>query len=286
MPSRITTAPPSAARPVNLRTTVRLVDDGEAWEQGIRFRPENCSTGYSLDPLCADPEAVGGKEDGDPPDVVEWDPIAIYYPDSCPYALNEEVYADLTTRARRGLEAQTSHLIEEALWSGTVDGVDFTSTHPNVALTQTADVGTPAPPVSALQQIDELLIAALGGRRGMIHVPMALMHQASFYNLLRREGPIWETVTGNVIVPGTGYSGTNPDNEADGDNLWIYGTSPVELRLGPPEVPGDLASSTDRATNQLVVRAERLALAYWDLCAHVGVPVCTTDPGPACESES
>jgi hypothetical protein len=135
--------------------------------------------------------------------------------------------------------------------------------------------------------MDELLSNALGGRKGMIHVPAPLFHQFAFYGLIRERGPIWETVTGNVVVPGTGYTGTDPDGDTDPNATWIYGTSPVELRLSQVEiVPGSIDAAIDHANNEIVVRAERLALAYWDLCAHVGVPVCTTDPGPECGSES
>jgi len=120
----------------------------------------------------------------------------------------------------------------------------------------------------------------------MIHAPAQLLHHFAFYGLLEKNGNVWETKTGNIVVPGTGYTGTDPANDDDG-NLWIYGTSPVELRLSEiMVVPGDLDGAVDRATNQIIVRAERYALAYWDLCAHVGVPVCLTDPGPACGSVS
>jgi hypothetical protein len=287
MPRQEIPAPPSAARSINLRTTARIVEDSFRWENGIKFRPEPCGPGESLDPLCADPEDEGGKDAGTPPSIVEFDPFGFSLPDSCAYALNEGLYEELSGRARRALEAQTSHMIEEALWTGVVDGIDFTIAHPNRPLIAAPVQGTPAPPVSALAQMDELLSNALGGRKGMIHVPAPLFHQFAFYGLIRERGPIWETVTGNVVVPGTGYTGTDPDGDTDPNATWIYGTSPVELRLSQVEiVPGSIDAAIDHANNEIVVRAERLALAYWDLCAHVGVPVCTTDPGPECGSES
>jgi hypothetical protein len=274
----VVSAPP-APRPVNLRTSARLVDDGFRWEQGISLLPETCFPGGSEDP-CAGPETV--KASGTATELVEWDPYGIYTYEQCAYTLNDEAYGDLAGRARRSLEAQTSHLVETILWTGIVDGVAFDATHPNVPLIDTATVGTPAPPTTALMQMDQLLITALGGRRGMIHVPVPLMH---FFDddLIQRNGSIWETSTGNIVVPGTGYTGSAPDGSMDTGVLWIYGTSMVELRLSEIVVlPGDLRSAVNRGTNQIVVRAERLALAYWDLCAHVGVPVCTTDPGPDC----
>lgn len=283
---QVVAAPPSAARSVNLRSSARLVDDGLNWYSGISFVPEPCEGGFSLDP-CADPESELGKESGDAPGTVSWDPYDLYVPDRCDYIQNPAQFDDLVARARRALEAQTSHLVEEILWTGIVDGVDFTASHPNTALTDATVVGSPAPPVSALAQMDRLLEAALGGKRGMIHVPADLMFQLAFYGAVRREGNTWETVTGNVVVPGTGYSGTDPDNEVDPNATWIYGTSTVELRLGELRVtPGSLADALDPETNELVVRAERAALAYWDLCALVGVPVCSTDPGPECGTES
>lgn len=280
-------APPSSARSINLRTSARLVDDGLNWLGGIAFVPEACGGGFSLDPCHGPADVEEGKDAGEQKAKVEWDPYEIYIADRCAYAQNPGVFEDLKARARRSLEAQTSHLVEEILWSGTVDGADFTATHPNIALVNATVTGTPAPPVTALAQMDELLIDELGGRRGMIHVPAFLMHQKAFYGLLRQNGNTWETVSGNLVVPGTGYPGTDTDGADDPTATWIYGTSPVELRLGEISVlPTSLDEAIDRGTNELVVRAERAALAYWDLCALVGVPVCDTDPGPACETES
>lgn len=284
MPRQPVTAQPPAARPINLRTSARLVDDGFRWENGISLLPEECIPGFSMDP-CGGPETT--KPVTEPATLAEWDPYIIGSSAACDYTLNEDAFGDLAGRARRSLEAQTSFLVEQILWTNEVDGVDFGATHPNVGLIETATVGTPAPPVTALEQMDELLIAAIGGRRGMIHVPEPLMHHLAFYGLIKQNGNVWETVTGNIVVPGTGYPGTDPDGDVDAGTYWIYGTSPVELRLSEIAiVPGDLSGAIDRATNRIVVRAERYALAYWDRCAHVGVPVCLTDPGPPCGAES
>jgi hypothetical protein len=271
---------PPAPRPVNLRTSARLVDDGFRWEQGISLLPETCFPGGSEDP-CAGP--VEAKASGTATELVEWDPYGIYTYEQCAYAVNDDLYPELRAKAIRSLEAQTSHLVEQILWTNVVDGVDFGATHPNISLNEATTVGTQAPPTSALQQLDALLITALGGRNGMIHVPAPLMHFFKQADLITLNGNIWQTASGNIVVPGTGYDGSDSGGDVPADSLWIYGTSMVELRLGEIVVlPGDIRSAVNRATNQIVVRAERLALAYWDLCAHVGVPVCTTDPGPDC----
>lgn len=240
-----------------------------------------------MDPCLGPEDLEAGKESGTQIGKVEWDPYLIGIGDTCGYTLNPNTFEELRARARRSLEAQTSHLVEEILWTGVVDGVDFTATHPNVAFIDSTTNGSPAPPVTALETLDELLIAELGGRRGMIHVPAPLLYQLAFYGAIRLNGNTWETVTGNIVVPGTGYPGTDPDGAEDPLATWIYGTSPIELRLGEISVvPEVLDEAIDRDTNALVVRAERPALAYWDLCALVGVPVCNTDPGPDCGSES
>ena len=281
-------APPSAARDVNLLTTARLVSDGARWENGITFRPEPCGPGDTLDPFCVAPSG-GTKSSGEAAGVVEWMPYGLHLADECAYTLNQDTFTELTQRVRRALLAQTSEMIESVLWTNVVDGTAFGAGgegHPNVGLIDAPVTGTPAPPVNALAQMDQLLAQAIGGKQGMIHVPAYLMHQLAFYGLVRREGNTWRTVTGHLVAPGTGYPGTDPDGNDDG-NVWIYGTSMVEIRLSEVAVlPNTLPEAIDRATNQLVVRAERLALAYWDRCAHVGVPVCDTDPGPECGSES
>jgi hypothetical protein len=91
----------------------------------------------------------------------------------------------------------------------------------------------------------------------------------------------------HIVVPGTGYTGSDPSNNAPGEfHSWIYATSMVELRLGPIEVFFDQSQSINRSTNEIEYRAERMALAHWDRNAHIGLSVCLEDPAGGCSDSA
>lgn len=214
--------------------------------------------------------------------------------------------AEVESRARGELETQSSHLIESIFWTNTVDSADFGGSHPNVALsdaslteintvpTQTQiDAGTvylpndylAVPPVSGFKDLTEALSDMLGGARGMIHVEKRVVPFLAFYGLAIQSGQRLVTTLGDhVVVPGTGYTGSAPNGEAASEFYsWIYGTSMVEVLLGPIEVfsegPADVIN---RTTNNIEIRAERMALAHWDRQAHIGLTICLEDPAGDC----
>lgn len=178
MPRQPVTAQPPAARPINLRTSARLVDDGFRWENGISLLPEECLPGFSMDP-CEGPETT--KPVTEPATVVEWDPYIIGSSAACDYTLNDDAFAELAGRARRSLEAQTSYLVEQILWTNTVDGVDFGATHPNVGLIETVTVGTPAPPRNRFGTVGDFAgsgdwwTAGIHPRPGTAHAPFGVL---------------------------------------------------------------------------------------------------------------
>lgn len=232
---------------------------------------------------------------------MEWDPYWLWEGDQC------STFGDLAeveARARGVLEAQTSHKIEEVLWTNTVDSTDFGS-HPNVGLsdasltenstapTQTQiDAGyiwTPNaydsyPIVTAFKDMIDALATQLGGARGMIHVEKRLVPLIAYAGMAVQSGQRLVTTLGDhIVVPGTGYTGSGPNGEAASANYsWIYGTSMVEVLLGPIEVVGSGGEVVNRTTNEIEIRAERIALAHWDRQAHIGISVCLEDPFGDC----
>lgn len=220
------------------------------------------------------------------PEMVEWDPYIIWTGDQCSTLGSDE--ADIRARAERQLEVQTSHLVEEILWTNLVDSVDFGTAHPNVGLAWTgADQPngfTTYPLVKGFSDMIDRLSDFLGGARGMIHVEDRLLPYLATYDLAVKEGNRLVTSLGDhIVVPGSGYPGTDPSgNEPGPFHSWIYGTSMIELRLSEIMVFTDLTSSTNTSTNETEYRAERMALAHWDRNAHIGLPVCLEDPAGDC----
>ncbi len=242
--------------------------------------------GASVDP-------AGFSGDGDKPTTaaegnVEWDPYVIWTEDRCSTIGTD--LGEIEARARRQLENQTSHLIEAILATNTVDGVDYGVIHPNVGFEAgIGNVTTPNawdayPIVTAFKDMIEALGAALGGVRGMIHVPARMIPFLAFYGMAVQSGTRLVTTLGDhIVVPGTGYTGSDPDRNLPGEfHAWIYGTTMIEVLLAPIDVFTDRAGAVNRSTNLVEYRAERMALAHWDRQAHIGIPVCLEDPAGDC----
>lgn len=263
------------------------------WTSGISYQPDGTDA-WSVDTCTS-----GDKPESVEPPLVEWDAYGLGAKVKCSTLGND--IADIEARARRKLDTQTSHLVENILWTNTVEATDFGATHPNVGLSDD-DLPTttvaPAygeiylpndydayPIVTAFSDMIEALTEALGGARGMIHCEKRLTTHEAFAGVAVRNGNRLETTLGDhIVVPGTGYPGTGPAGNAPGKfHTWIYGTSMVDVLLSPIEVFGTAAQSINRSTNLVEYRAERMALAHWDRTAHIGVSICLEDPYGDCE---
>lgn len=290
---------PAPSRPNLLSSVSATPSPSEGrWQAGIDYQPERIATPPES-PSLSFPATVGGSVDpcGDlgegvktttaGPDIVSWDPYVIWTGDRCS-TLGVD-YPEIEARATRQLDLQTSHLIEQILWSNTVDGVPYTAPHANIGLADAAAFLPNAydtfPLVKGFSDMIAYLDQYLGGTRGMIHVESRLTPYLAFYGLAVQNGQRLITTLGDhIVVPGSGYYGTDPAGNLPGEfHSWIYGTSMVEVLLSPIDVyPTDLAAAVNRSTNLVEYRAERMALAHWDRQAHIGIPVCLEDPAGDC----
>lgn len=281
-----------------------LDNDGGRWTQGISYRrnlpylreSDAVGPGSFIDcPVNAnsvnETGQTGKATRRDTAGNIEWDPYTIYDGDGC--TTLDSTFDEARTRTTMSLQRQSSHLVEQALWTGDVNGLDFTANHPNVALASssadTPNGTTPLGVVSAMSLMIQTLADTLGGLRGMIHVPAELLPFLDFYGQVNRVGDaLYTYASDHIIVAGTGYPGTDPDGLTEAGVTWIYGTSLVGLYLSPISVPSDTPryAAYDRSLNDIDVVAERMALAHFDRSAHIGIPVCTPDPGPDCPTTS
>lgn len=272
----------------SLVTAARTPTDSARWFPGVAYQPEAAVGGGGFDPC----ESVA-LDDLDRPDDVAWDAFGIFIGETCSTFGNTDLAA-LESRVLRRLTVQTPHLVEQVFSTLILqDASDFTDDHPNVPLydataTDLTGTGTPVGLVTGFRLLQTALADLIGSAQGFIHAPIGLAPFLEFYGLVYVDGNQLRTrLTDHVVVLGTGYAGLSPDQtEPDDGVMWVYATSPVEVRLGEIEVRGVEPSGIDRSVNDIEVRATRPVLAHWDLSAHVAVPICIPDPGPDCPTVS
>ena len=253
---------------------VPVVDSGGVrWEGGVEWLPQSCTIGGALALDCP----AGSDEMVLPvaPGTVEALPFVVWAPDAC--STLGSVQRDWQGRARALLSATESFLVAAEVWDGAIADAESL---PNVPLASAgADILTAAAesPVDALGCIEGGIAGAGFGARGMVHVtPQVLVHLVAAGAVVR-EGQLWVTPLGSIVVSDAGYSGNGPAADADGTSQWIYGTSSMRYRLSPVfTVPGDddqPSAGIVVAVNSAEVYAMRAVLVEWDPCVHVAAQV-------------
>lgn len=256
--------PSPQPRPYSLLETPGVVvsrDEGR-WLNGVAVEGYPSSVPSLWEP-CSD-GTFRVKDEGEGLPSARFDPVAVYLPVSCSsIGLRdpEEVLAD---KAEATNNATLSFGVEELL----SQGVEL-SINPFFGDTNLVPLGggavTPAVGLSFLED-------AIGGtgRAGMIHATPAVIAAWGFDKL--ETGDALRTTNGTIVVSGGGYIGADPVDESSpaAGQAWAFATGPVEVRIGP-EVITTVAESLDRATNDLVFRAERYVVADWDGALQVGV---------------
>jgi hypothetical protein len=264
--------------------TTATVTESERLLDGLSFKPELCVSGALLE-LCPSPESPVEKEiaAGQVPAVVPT--YGFYEGDICSTMAGLSAFDETAARVSRAVQAHTGYWAEQALWDGlgTMTGSQALAASGADDINGGAAVGI----VPGLSDMIAALNAVLGGARGVIHVSQSILPFLMFYGQVVRNGNFLQVSgTDHNVVAGTGYSGNDPDGNAPlAGESWIYGTGPVSVVLSSVQIVPDLsAAAIDRTVNTVEVRAERGLAAYFDPCAHIGLPVCLPDPGPACEA--
>lgn len=238
------------------------------WEAGFEFQPEDCSSDTDpFDPTCGQ---VANFDAVALPDFVQFDPYAIWDGVKCSTFGSDS--AELARRARAKLLTSTSHKVERELWTGAWSTAAGKTNHALASAdAEQVDAGTATPYLRALADLQQALGECAQGSRGMIH---ATTRTASIWfaaDAIRREGPLLLDPFDNIIVAGSGYTGSSPAGAVDatGDTAWAYATTMVDVRLS------DVIASdhVDATNNTRMAIAYRLAAATWDDCCHLGVNV-------------
>lgn len=281
-------APPARAPQYGLIAAAPVIEDANLrLVNGWAFLPEGCGNSGKEGVDCAG--TTPAMDTGiDTPDVVEGMPVWIYAEDRC--SSIGFAARDWQGRARRQLTAVESFELADELWSGTVSAA-ATPDLENRWLNQDAATSdtlttTGVTPAAALGCVSQGLAAYLRGPVGMIHVTPQMLQALVADSLVTRQGNLWVSAMGHIIVADAGYDGSGPGAVAAGATQWIYGTPMIRVRLGAVEVmPGNLddarnlAIALDYPVNTIAVFAGRLAGFQWDNeCAHVAaevaLPIC------------
>lgn len=243
-----------------------LQESGGRWDGGVNM------WGYSVDtPSTWDACSAGtyrDKGEGSEAASEGFDSFIIYVAQLCSTLGIASDLSGFAARVNLVLEATQSFAVEEALAKG-VDGLQnkYLGDADLNALT------TNVSPVVGLSYLENAIAAT--GRQGMIHLTPAVAVQLDI-DLLTSADDVLRTASGNVVVIGGGYVGTDPDAEASPDSThdWIFATGPVHARLsGILSGPEEISGMVDPETNEVIYRAEKLASVGWDGALQAGVLV-------------
>ncbi len=262
--------------------------NGPHWQQGITWI-ERCPTGDTTYDECTSVTGTGAPPAPAPKTAnVEQGlrgatPFTVYAEFDCSpvgVAEAESIASDALARVE---QAQ----VEAAFWTGVAGGQDVVFPH-LAADTEVVDgevvLQTVASPVvtggadvaQALGTLEQELAACYSGQ-GLIHVPRAALPTLAAWNLAAVVDGRLVTPAGNLIVAGTGYTGSAPDGTAAAaGTAWIYATGAAWGYRSDPYV-SRLRDSLDRTSNTIRMLAERTYLLGFECChlaAHIalGVP--------------
>lgn len=277
------------ALPYGLWDTIQTPgSDGTHWQSGVTW-VERCPTGDTTYDECISVTGVGAPPE--PP--VKTANVEQSIRGALPFTVHAEFECSPVGLA--GAEAIASDAlarveqtqVETAFWTGTAGGQPVVFPH-LAADTEVLDGDVVLQPVAspavtgadvaqALGALEQELADCYKGQ-GIIHVPRAALPTLDAWNLARDDGNgHLVTLAGNLIVAGTGYTGSGPDGTAPAEGTtWIYATGAAWGYRSDPYV-SQLPDSLDRTSNTLRMQAERTYVIAFECCllaAHIvlGVP--------------
>lgn len=266
---------PQPARPprVGLLAVAEVVNDGR-WENGTTWVPESCPASAALAITALGKTAsmaAGASGFATPVDAESFLVIAGLADSAFNFAGDSGL--DWKARATRAVDAVASYHVARELWTGTLRS----DPRPLASLLSDRVTSSAVSAEVALGLLEQALLDATKGQRGMIHVTVSTLAALVTNGTVRREGGAWLSPMDCLVVADAGYPGTGPGGLAAGSSQYAYATPPVRVRLSPtftlPESPDDLPVGMTRSDNSFVLYAGRVALVEWDECAHFAAEI-------------
>jgi hypothetical protein len=273
---------PVAGRYTLLQALTTVVEADVDWARGLgfTFEPTSCP---GINPGSVVPIACVGDtatiNPGSDTTAVTGSPFMVVATDKCStFGFPDRDYEQ---RARDLLDVEQSFLIARELWAGAVTGApsSLTGSPKNRQLASssaTTVTAAPSTPAVALAAVEQSLAVCGMNRRGLVHCRPQLMVHLAQNGSIRREGGLWLTPLDNIVVSDGGYSGSAPSTPATNPTTsqWLYGTSWMEVRLGPVLTFGGLTGEgVVRTINDVLTWAYRPAMVQWDQCCHFAAEV-------------
>lgn len=289
-PRRITAPAPYKALPFNLLSAVNWIPDPDLhYGMGMQWQPL-CPGGGSTFDGCI---VSGG---GTPPSKAANASLGLR--GSTPFTVYTEVdcstpgwWDNAQDRSEIALSQVEAYVVENVFWTGTVNGIAnaeyphlaantvvteaSTSTGPTLTLQTAATTVTGAvvDVVEGLGLLEQALADCYKGGTGVIHLTQAALPHLAANHLIERDGAVYRTANGNLVVPGGGYRGTSPAGATPAAGYtWMYATGPVFGWRGPVRVLGTPEQRLDRTINTVKTIVERDYTLGWD-CCHLAVQV-------------
>jgi hypothetical protein len=249
-------APALVANPINLVRSSRIPADTTSgrWVNGFAYVPEGVGL-LGVGDACSGEFEEMNHQDGFNSD---WEPYVLTVEYRC--STFGYTVGDYKARASRLLDAATPKLLEWEFWGGPLAQAAGLN---NRYLAMFGGQPIAADTIEeAIGSVENALADCGYGGRGMIHLAPYVV--PFLKSIVRREGNLLLTDRDTIVVPGSGYAryggGSTPNATMD-----IYGTGITDVRLGDIVVEDDVA--IDRATNTVVIKAQRYACVSWDeLC--------------------
>lgn len=173
-------------------------------------------------------------------------------------------WEDAKDRVTRKLLAFESRAIESQLWS---DGLGVNPSLKLIGSGATLAGSSSGQTIVRSIGIADTQIASTWGR-GYVHMRPETFAGAVANQVVTRDGNLWTTPLGNVVIPGAGYSGLSPAGSGSVGDDFICVTPVVEVHRSPVIItPDRVGEATDRSTNTVVLYAMRLVTTIWDYSA-------------------
>jgi hypothetical protein len=186
-----------------------------------------------------------------------------------------------------------AYVVEQVFWTGTVAGIT-NAQYPHLAanaIVLEASLSTGGPTtlqtaatvvtgsvldmVEGLGLLEQQLADCYKGGAGVIHVTQAVLDSLATNGLIVKDGAVYRTWNGNLVVPGGGYRGTSPAGAtATAGTSWMYATGPVFGWRSDISILGEPGQRLDRNVNTLKTIVERTYTLGFD-CCHLAVQVST-----------
>ena len=288
--SAVVVSPPRVAAPFGLVNPLTLVDtEDDRWENGFQYETLACSARLGIRGACdpaADYEIYPGAGNDTDGGWHDYTPFMVTVERECSaVGLDWDKFRE---DLMDSLEFCTAKGVEREFWTGELAqaggggcGSNQPASNPidpNVYLADSANTttlngGTAVKPLEALALLENALADCGCGGPGVIH---ATRGTAAILKAWRdEEYGVLRTFAGSLLIAGAGYPGTGPGGSAAGANkVWMYGTGPVQVRLGDKHFSPDTRSEAmNRKTNAVTGLADRAAAVTTDGCCIFAVLV-------------